>query len=299
MKIRHIRPDRTGVFLLLGATLLISTGDALAKWLTATYPLAEIACIRTSLGFLLVALFALVTGRVRELRTDKLHWHFCRALLLLGVMMGTYYALSHIPLVEIEAISHATPLFVAVLSPLILKEQVTRHNWLAIGVGMLGVLIILRPDPAHFRIAHVVMVGCAAAYAILTILVRFLTRTESVLSINFYVYPLGAVAAGLLARKEWIAPTLSHWGIFVAFGVCNTLAVLLYIMGLRYMDAILAATLDYVTLIWVTLYGVLFWAQIPDPITSIGVLLIVFAGIYIVRHSTRRVDESLVQTSDH
>jgi len=70
-------------------------------------------------------------------------------------------------------------------------------------------------------------------------------------------------------------------------------------MGLRYMDAILAATLDYVTLIWVTLYGVLFWAQIPDPITSIGVLLIVFAGIYIVRHSTRRVDESLVQTSDH
>lgn len=285
--------------MLLAATLLISTGDALAKLLTETYPPAQIACIRACVGFLLVTLFAVFSGRLRELRTRKPHWHMCRALLLLAVMMGAYYALAHIPLVEIEAISHATPLFVAVLAPLLLRERVTGHNWLAIGIGMLGVLVILRPDPAHFRIAHVVMVGCAAAYAVLTILVRFLTRTDSVLSINFYIYPLAALLAALLARHGWVTPTPAHWGIFLAFGTCNTLAVLFYILGLRQVDAVLAATLDYLTLIWVTIYGALFWGQIPDPLTSVGVLLIVLGGIYIVRHSARRVDESLVQTADH
>jgi drug/metabolite transporter (DMT)-like permease len=239
------------------------------------------------------------SGRIRELRTRKLHWHMTRATLVLLVMLGMYYALAHIPLVEIEAIGHAAPLFVAILSPLLLKERVTGHNWLAIGLGMLGVLIILRPDPAHFRIAHLVMLACAAAYAILIILVRTLTRTDSIVSISFYVYPPGALLAGLLARGEWVAPTITHWGVFIAFGTCNTLATLLYVLGLRHVDAVLAATLDYVTLIWVTVYGILFWGELPDPITAVGIVFIVLGGIYIVRHSTRRVDESLVQTSDH
>lgn len=285
--------------MLLAATLLISTGDALAKWLAQTYPATEITCIRGATGSLLVLGFALATRRVKQLRTRRPEWHLVRALLVLSIMLGVYYALAHIPLVEIEAISHATPLFVAVLAPLLIKERVTGHNWLAVGLGLLGVLTILRPDPAHFQVAHLVMLGCALAYALLIILLRTLTQTESVLAINFYVYPLGALVAGLLAWHSWIPPTPVHWGLFAAFGTCNTLATLLYILGLRHIDAILAATLDYVTLFWVTIYGVVIWHEIPDSITGLGILFIVAGGVYIVRHSTRHVDESFVQTTDH
>lgn len=292
-------PKRVGAALILIATLFVGVGDASVKWLATTYSTMEITFIRCLGGLILVMVFMAATGRLGALRTRRPRLHTIRAVLVTFVMLGGFYALGTIPIVEVEAIGHAAPFFVALLSPVLLREKVTGHNWLAIALGFMGVVIILRPDPAHFHVAHLYMFACAFAYAILIMIARMLTSTDSVFAINFYIYPLAAIVTGIGMGGSWITPTLADWLVFGLFIVCNTSAVLLFLSGLRHVDATLAATLDYFTLIWVALLGGLIWGEYPDPISTIGILFIVSGGIYIVRHSTRRIDESIVQTTDH
>lgn len=288
-----------GIGLILGATLFVAAGDALAKWLLQTYPVLQFICIRSTCGLVIILLYLVAAGKLHELRTRRLRWHMLRAVLVAFVMIAIFYALANIPMVEVEAIGHAAPFFVAVVSPVMLKERVTGHNWFAIALGFIGVLIILRPDPSHFHVAHVVVLGGALGYALLILLARMLSATDTIFAISFYIYPLTAAATGFASYGTWMPPAIGDWLLFLACALVLTVAVLMFIAGVKHVDATLAATLDYVTLIWVALLGFIFWHEIPDPVTFAGIVLIVSSGIYIVRHSTRRIDESLVQTSDH
>jgi len=288
-----------GILLLLAATLVVALADATAKWLSATYPTSQIIFLRSSTGLVLVTLFICLFGRFSDLRSRRLHWHGVRAGLITVTMLGVYYALANIPMVEVEAIGHAAPFIVGLLSPLFLKERVSGHNWLAIAVGFLGILIILRPDPERFHIAHVYMFFCAISYGLLILIARRISDTESVLAINFYIYPLTVLVTAFIVRGVWVPPTPGDWGMFLLQGVFATTATLLFLAGLRTVDATLAATLDYTTLIWVSVIGFSVWGESPDALTAVGILLIVASGIYIVRHSTKKIDESIVQTSEH
>lgn len=288
-----------GILLLLAATLVVALADALAKWLAADYPVAQIIFVRSSIGLVLVTLFIACFGRFRDLRSRRMHWHLTRAGLITVTMFGVYYALGSIPMVEVEAIGHAAPFFVALLAPWFLKERVTREKWLAIALGFAGILVILRPDPERFHLAHVFMVLCAASYGALILIARRISDTESVLAINFYVYPLTVAVTALVSRGGWVAPGAADWGLFGLQGVFATVAVLLFIAGVRHVEATLAATLDYVTLIWVSLIGFAVWDEVPDLLTAAGIVLIVASGIWVVRHSSRQIDESIVQTSEH
>jgi len=293
-------PRALGITCIVTATLLVALADALTKWLSATYGTPQIAFIRCSFGTLYMTAFVLVANRCKDLRTQRPGGHMARAMLVAGVILGVFYALAKIPMIEVEAIGHAAPFFVAMLAPAWLKEQVTGHNWVAIGVGFLGVLIILRPDPGHFHVAHLFMFACAMGYALLFLLARGLSRTETTLALTFYIYPPSVLITALvLWHQPWLAPTPAHWGVFALQSFVATLATLFFIAGVRRVDATLTATLDYVTLIWVAVLGYVFWGEKPDPITFCGIVLIVCGGIYIVRHSTRKLDASIVQQVEH
>jgi drug/metabolite transporter (DMT)-like permease len=293
-------PRAQGIACILAATLTIAVADALTKWLAATYSTPQMAVIRCVLGTLYMAAFVVATDRIADLRTRNIGGHMLRAILVALVILGVFHALGRIPMFEVEAIGHAAPFFVALLAPMLLGEKVTGHNWLAIGVGFLGVLIILRPDPDHFHVAHVIMFGCALLYGVLILLARRLSRTETTIALTFYIYPPSAlVAAAAMAHLPWLAPTWTHWLLFALQAAVATLSTLLFIAGVRRIDATLAATLDYTTLIWVTLIGYAIWGERPDPVTFCGIVLIVAGGLYIVRHSTRRLDASIVQQVEH
>jgi drug/metabolite transporter (DMT)-like permease len=288
-----------GILLLLAGTLVVALADASAKWLTASYPTSQIIFVRATTGLVLVTLFIALFGKFSDLRSRRLHWHGVRAGLITVTMLGVYYALAHIPMVEVEAIGHAAPFFVGLLSPWFVRERVTGHNWLAIAIGFIGILIILRPDPERFHIAHVYMFFCALSYALLILIARRISDTEGVLAINFYIYPLTVAVTGFIASNVWVPPSPADWGMFLLQGLFATAATLLFIAGVRHVEAALAATLDYSTLIWVSIIGFTVWGESPDALTAVGILLIVASGIYVVRHSTRQIDESIVQTSEH
>ncbi len=300
MKPSQSHPRVLGIFYILAATLLVALADALTKWLSDSYGTPQMAFIRCTFGVLYVTAFVILSGRLTDLRTTRLPWHMARAVLVACVILGVFNALANIPMIEVEAIGHAAPFFVALVAPAWLKEPVTGHNWLAIGVGFLGVLIILRPDPGHFHIAHLIMFGCALAYALLILLARKLSETETTLALTFYIFPPSMVITGVYAWfSDWLPPTAWHWGVFAAQSFFATIATLLFIAGVRRVDATLTATLDYTTLIWVALLGFAFWGETPDLITFFGIVLIVCGGVYIVRHSTRKMDESIVQQVEH
>lgn len=299
MSARRHSARNAGIVLLLAATLVVALSDALAKWLSASFPISQIIFVRSTTGLVLVTLFIVLFGKFSDLRSRRMHWHGVRAALITVTMLGVYYALASIPMVEVESIGHAAPFFVGLLSPWFLRERVTGHNWLAIAVGFIGILIILRPDPERFHIAHVYMFFCAMSYATLIMIARRISDTESVLAINFYVYPLTVLITAFVASSVWVPPTPADWGIFLLQGASATGATLLFLAGLRSVDATLAATLDYTTLIWVSIIGFTIWGESPDALTAAGILLIVASGIYVVRHSTRQIDESIVQTSEH
>lgn len=278
----------------------MALADALTKWLSASYGTPQIAFIRCTFGALYMIAFVAVTGNVAALRTQRLDGHMARALLLTLVILGVFYALGSIPMIEVEAIGHAAPFFVALLAPALLRERVTGHNWFAIGVGFLGVLVILRPDPGHFHVAHLVMFACAFGYALMILLARGLSRTETTVALTFYIYPPSAVITGIVAwHSDWVPPGAVHWLVFALQSFFATLATLVFIAGVRRVDATLTATLDYMTLIWVALIGFVYWGERPDPVTFIGIVLIVAGGIHIVRHSTRRMHENIVQQVEH
>ena len=292
-------PRFFGITMILVATLFIAVADALAKWLAGSYTTVQIAFMRSVTGFVYVSTFLLLWGRLRDLRTQYFGLHMLRSVLVTLILLGVFYALGQIPMVEVEAIGHAAPVFVALAAPWTLRERVTGHNWLAIGIGFFGVLIILRPDPGHFHIAHVVMLLSAAGYAVLIMLARKLSTRDPVLAITFYLYPLSVILTGLLVIGHWRTPTATHLAGFMLQGLAATVATLFYIAGLKHIEATLTATLDYVTLIWVASLGIVFWGEVPDSYTLAGIVLIVGSGIYIVRHSSRRIDESIVQTPEH
>lgn len=278
----------------------MALADALTKWLSASYGTQQIAFIRCTLGTVLMVLYVLGTRDIAALRTRRLDGHMARALLATVVILGVFYALGRIPMIEVEAIGHAAPFFVALLAPRFLDEKVTGHNWIAIGAGFLGVLVILRPEPGHFHLAHVAMLVCALGYALIILLARGLSRTESTVALTFYIYPPAAVITGVVAWfSAWLPPTAAHWGMFVLQSFFATLATLLFIAGVRRVDATLTATLDYTTLIWVALLGFAVWNEKPDPVTFAGIVLIVIGGVYIVRHSTQRMDATIVQQVEH
>jgi len=288
-----------GVLLTITATIMLASLDVFAKYLLESYSLYQTGFLRALIGFLLISIYVLATKSTHKLKTGKIHLHLVRAVIVTFLLISVYYAIASIPLVEVEAIGHAAPFFVALFSPLFLGEKVTRHSWVAIAIGFLGILIILRPDPTRFHLAHMLMVIAAASYAAMIMIARKLTETDSMLALNFYIYPLATVVLGFLTIGNWTSPTLIHWLYFVLMGICGTITIVLFTAAIKYIEATLVATLDYLLLIWVTILGYLYWGEYPDFVTSIGILLIVCSGIYIVRHSARKTDESIVKTTDH
>ena len=274
----------TGILFMLLGTVLYTTTDALSKWLVAHYPLGQVLLLRSVTGLLLIFLAALVTGQTAQLYTARPSWHLLRSAISATLLVGMFYSIKHIPLAEFVSIVFASPFFIAILSPWLLGEPVSRHTWIAIACGFIGILLVTRPTPDHFQIAHLVMLGVAMLVALLVLTARRLAATESAYALNFYLYPVTLVIFCRWAAAEWTPPTATGWLLFLALGCSATAALGCTIQAVRHARPAIVAPIDYVRMIWVILIGYFIWDEVPGPLTWAGILIIVISGIYIVRH---------------
>ena len=276
--------------------------DLCAKGLLANYPLEQFVFLRSLIGLGLFLLLAGRFGGLKSLATRQWHWHLLRTLMATGAMFGFFYGLSKMPLIDALTLSFTAPLIVTALSVPMLGEHVGWRRWTAVITGFLGVLLILRPGTEAFTWFTLLPVLGGLFYALSALVTRSKCRATPpvtlAVSLNIALVVMGAVASAVLfiwnpaPANVAVSPfLLGSWQVFglLEWGVVAMLAALMVgnslVVSAAYQSAppVIIATFDYNYLIFMTAFGLILFSEIPDRQTIIGMLMIVCAGMMVVR----------------
>jgi drug/metabolite transporter (DMT)-like permease len=283
--ISHPAPDDhygTAVaFLLLGVVSGLSL-DLCAKWLLADYSLPQFVFLRSVFGLSFFLVTARFYGGLGNLRTSRWKWHLFRTLLATGAMFGFFYGLSRMPLVNALTIAFTAPLFVTGLSVPFLGEHVGWRRWLAVIVGFVGVLIVLRPGQGMFTPAAIGVIIAALCYAGLALTARKLAATESSFSLAVYVVTGPLLVSSTLLPGNFTMPTAGGWFLFALAGLCSALAWVGIVGGYRRAPPAMLAPFEYTAIIGAAIAGYLIWDEVPDVWVITGGLVIIASGLFIV-----------------
>jgi drug/metabolite transporter (DMT)-like permease len=268
--------------------------DLCAKEILRTYSLQEFVFLRSAIAVVIfLALAPRLFGGLKTLRTQRWKWHVLRTALAAGAMFGFFYGLAQMPLVNALTLGFTAPLMVTALSVPFLGEHVGWRRWIAVTVGFVGVLVMLRPGTGEFTFASAAVLFAAFCYATQAITARHLGATESTLSLSVYVVtgPL-LISAGLLDGDGWQTPNLTGWMLLIGAGVGSVIAWVGMINGYRRASPAVLAPLEYSALIGGALAGYLIWDEVPDAWVLVGAAIIITAGLYVFyREMTLRDDE--------
>jgi drug/metabolite transporter (DMT)-like permease len=244
----HVHPDRRrmhAIFVMLAAVLCFALMDSVLKILSAHYPPFQVATLRGASSLPIVLVWALATGGVRPLVNIRWGLHFFRGLLGVLMMVSFIFALRSLPLSTTYSIFFVAPLLITAMSVPFLGEKVGPRRWIAIGIGLLGVLVVLRPTgEGVLSIAGLAVLVSALAYAISAITVRLLAKTDSVHAMMFWLLAWMALGAGILAAPEWKAIDTAHWPLIVGLGIAGTLGQYAITLAFKWGEASLIAPLD-------------------------------------------------------
>jgi len=283
-------PDSTkGVLFLLVAALGFSVMVALLKVAGENLHVAQILFVRQA-GMVVMALPAILTNFPGSLRTRRLDLQLTRVGFALVAMLFGFSAVIHMPLADAVTLGFAKGLFVTVFAVLILQEQVGPYRWGAVVVGLIGVVVMLRPGTEGFSVYGIyAVVGAACAGAVMVI-IRLLSRYDHPNTILAY-QSLGVGIAMLIPGVYfWKWPTPVEWAILIGIACVSYLAQLCNIYAHKWGEASMLASLDYTRLLYATLIGWLVFETFPDAITWMGAGVIIGASILTVyrEHKLKR-----------
>jgi len=287
-----------GIALILASTVFLGASDVTAKYLSTTLPSIEIAWIRF-LTFALIMSPAMLPGSpLFALRTGRLGLQLLRGAALLGSSLFFISGLRFLPIAEASATGFVAPLFVTALSIVFLSEKVGVRRWIATAVGLVGVLIILRPGTSAFHPAAFFPIVSALAWACTLIMTRMMAGREHVLTTMTYSSIAGACILTLLVPFVWVAPSWHDimFGIFI--GVASTAGQWIVVLAFRYADASVLAPFSYTQLLWVSILGFLVFGEVPDIWTVVGAAFIVGSGLYTAHRERVRRSQLLAMPGE-
>jgi drug/metabolite transporter (DMT)-like permease len=289
---RADRPFR-GIALILASTVFLGASDVTAKYLSATMPSIEIAWIRF-LVFALIMFPAMLPGSpLYALRTGRRGLQLLRGAALLSSSLFFISGLRFLPIAEASATGFVAPLFVTALSIVFLGESVGARRWLATAVGLIGVLIILRPGSSAFHAAAFFPIVSALAWACTLIMTRMMSGREHAITTMTYSSIAGVGILSALVPFVWVAPSWHDvlFGIFI--GVASTAGQWIVVLAFRYADASVLAPFSYTQLLWVGLLGFIIFGEVPDLWTVTGAAFIVASGLYTAHRERIRCSQLL------
>jgi drug/metabolite transporter (DMT)-like permease len=269
-----------GIALILASTIFLGTSDVTAKYLSATLPSIEITWIRF-LTFALIMVPAMVPGSpLFALQTNRRSLHLLRGLGILGSSLFFISGLRFLPIAEASATGFVAPLIVTALSIVFLGERVGLRRWIATGVGLIGVIIILRPGTGAFHLAAFFPLVSALCWACTLIITRMMSGTERAVTVMAYSSIVGLVMLSALVPSVWVAPTWHDIAFGIFIGVASTFGQWIVVLAFRYADASVLAPFSYTQLLWVSILGFLIFGEVPDVWTVTGAAFIVASGLY-------------------
>lgn len=271
----------TGFSAMLLSVVLFSLMDTSVKWLGSSYPTQQIMFFRCAVAMVPLLVIISMRGGLPILKTGQVKMHLLRSVLGISAMGLAFYAFSLMRLADAISILHTTPIFMTILSVLILRETVGLHRWSAVICGFAGMLLVVKPGAGMLENGSMFMLGAALLIACTTIIIRHLSIRDDPVCITFYFTMTGILASSLgIFWLGWQKPTPFDLLLLIAVGLLGGVAQYMMTLSYRHAEIGMVAPLKYLTIAFGGLYGYLIWSELPDLQAGIGILIIASAGIY-------------------
>jgi drug/metabolite transporter (DMT)-like permease len=292
------RRDRplVGIGLKLVSTLLFAVMLGLIKVVAERVPVGEIVFARNVFALIPVAV-AIIVARdgLAVFRTAHPFGHVWRATAGVVAMILSFAAIARLPIADATALSYAAPLITTALAVVLLGERVRAYRWVAVVVGLAGVVVVLSPhlslQPAAGGPRALIGVACAVAaaffVALAMIAVRSLTRTEATRTIVLYFTLVSSLVGLATLPFGWVVPSWPDAVMLVSIGLVGGVAQLFMTQSYGYADASVIAPFEYATMIWTLIAGVLVFDEVPAPVVVAGMAVIIVSGLMIIWRERR------------
>jgi drug/metabolite transporter (DMT)-like permease len=280
--------NRRGVIAMSAGMVCFVLNDTLVKFVSDDLPASQLIFLRGVLAVLGLLLLVYATDRRQFSRAGLLHmvdkWVVLRSMLD-GVASLVYLsALFHMPLGNATAINMSTPLLIALLSGLLMGVHVSARNWLIIGLGFVGVLMVVQPQADGFNAWAWVALAGTVLHALRDLSMRFIAPEVPSTVITVGTALAATVLSGVWSIfTPWQAVSATHWGMMAAAAVFLSCGYFFLIKATRMADMSVVAPFRYIGLLTAVLAGYVIWDDMPNPLAWCGMLLLVGAGILMLR----------------
>ena len=276
-----------GAALALGGFAVFACHDVVIKVLGGSYSAFQVVFFSVLLSFPLVTIMLMRDSTPGTLRPRHPWWTAARTTAAVISAPCGFYAFSVLPLAQVNAILFAMPLLVTILSIPILGETVRLRRWLAVIVGLCGVMIVLRPGQTDFALGHLAGLTAATTSAFASVIMRRIGNEER--SAVLLIYPMVATFLVMAAALPFVYQPMPIEDLGLVFVVAALAHVAMRLMIRAYQlgEAAIVAPMQYSQILWATAFGMLFFGETPDQATAIGAGVIIASGMYIVLRESR------------
>ena len=279
---RHDADTVRGMTAMVFGVAVFAVHDMVGKLVVERYPVIEMLAIRSGIALLMLVVVVSAKGGVPALRREAVPGHVVRLGAMLGAIFLFFTALREMPLADATAIAFGAPFVMLLLSGPLLGERVPPAAWVAVAVGFLGVLIIVRPG-GDMEPAALLAVGAGALYALGMTTTRRLGRIESVLGMLFWMIAGQFVVAALALPFVWEPVDAAHWPLLGALAALNLLGQLGLVRAFALAPPSVVAPFEYTALLWAAALGFVVFGDVPSLRVWVGAAIIIGAGLFVVR----------------
>ena len=282
-------PTTRAAIWMIGAIVSFTAMAIAGRAVSLNLDTFEIMMYRSLIGIGIVVAFAGYYGTLHQIRTDKPGLHLIRNISHFAGQNLWFYSITVIPLAQVFALEFTAPLWVMLLSPLVLGERLTRTQAIAGIVGFIGILVVTRPSPETFHVGLVTAALAAIGFAGSIVITRKLTRTETITCILFYLTVMQAGMGILCAGYDFdiALPSAANLPWVVVIAVAGLVAHFCLTTALSLAPATLVVPIDFTRLPVIAIVGALLYAEPLDPFVMLGAALIFGANYYNIWTSTR------------
>ena len=272
------------IILNLSAWVILPFMDTIAKYLSAELSFFQITWARYffTVFWTLPFIFFFFRKNLRWSQNPKLQ--ILRGLTLFSANICFFYSISIISMAKALTLAFVAPLVTTALSPIFLEERVGVKRWIAVVIGFIGSLVVIRPGIIEFNLATLAALGTGCFYGVYLIITRKLHSTDNPLLTLLITGIVGASVSTLLVPIVWVNPTNIQWLWLSIMGIFACLGHILLIYSLKYADASKLAPFGYFEIITNIILGYFFFKDFPDIWTFLGLAIIISSGFYIFRY---------------
>ena len=274
-----------GMVAMLVAVGMFSVMDTIMKLLAAHYPAIQVAALRSLAALPLVFAWVAWRGALRSVLQVNWPLHLLRAGLGIAMLSLFAFGLKDLSLAAAYTILFIGPILITALSVAMLRERVSPQRWIAVAIGMAGVLVALRPGGGGFlTIGAIAILATAVCYAISAISARILARTDRTEHMMFWLMIMMATGATALAAPGWVAIDPGHALLLGGLAISGFFGQMALNEAFARGEASSVAPFQYSALAWGMAIDWILWQTLPDRSTLLGAAIIIASGVYLLRH---------------